>query len=278
MLYRFDWRDCRLILGVVGTEPSVMAQRVSTLLALPVVDFTKDGEVDLTVRELTDGAWLLEAGHIHQLYTNQDDLLVNLLAQMGQCFIQRTGLLLLHAAACSHDGKAVMFAGPSRVGKTSLALTAWLAGHEFLGDDCLAVDPHTLLAMTFPKALKLRVTERAIPVHLAPILPTEQHLVGRLCGEYRLLIGRGMPRMVAHERVHTLGKLYLVERASSGPSRVEPLTRDDALRGLLAQVLTTRPSAPIEGVNLLRNLRSEGAVFRLLLGENDLERAVELTM
>lgn len=280
MLFRFDWRDSRVTLAIDAADPTALARRVSTLLALPALALAlaEAAEVDLTAREREEGGgWLID-GQNQRFYAHGDDLLANLIAQIGQCFLRRTGLLLLHAAACPNDGEAVLFAGASRVGKSSLALAAWLAGHEFMADDVLAVDPRTRLTMTFPKALKPRLRERAVPEPLVSLLPDAHRLVGELSGEYRLLLGRGLPRMVAHERELAFGRLYLVERAPTGPSRVAPLPREAALRDLLAQVITTRPAAPMEAVRLLRDWWAEGRVYRLWLGENDLDRAVELML
>jgi len=280
MRFCFDWRDCRVTVAILGGEPMLLAGRVSTLLALPatVLVEAEAGAADLTARETAHGAWRLEGALTCWHHRHFDDLLINLIAQVGQSFLQRTDLLLLHSAACSHNGEAVLFAGASRVGKSSLALAAWLVGHEFMADDVLAVDPRTRLTMTFPKALKPRLRERAVPEPLVSLLPDAHRLVGEWSGEYRMLLGRGLPRMVAHERELAFGRLYLVERAPSGPSRVAPLPREAALRDLLAQVITTRPSAPMEAVRLLRDWWAEGKVYRLWLGENDLDRAVELML
>lgn len=272
---RYTWRDCAVTLAVQGAAASLLTARVGELLALPAEDV--DAPPDLTAQALPDGGWRLTWGECRQTLADLDDLLLLLLAQMSQLFAQRTRYLLLHAAACAQGEAAVLFAGPSRVGKSTLMLAAWRAGHTLLADDLLAVDPETRQAMTFPKAMKPRLAERRLPTP-AERLPGTQRLVGELNGEYRLLLGRGLPGMAAHDQSFRLGRLYLVARAASGPSRVATLERDTALRGLLAQVLTTRGAAPMEGVRLLKDWWSRGEVQRLWLGENDQEGAVALTL
>lgn len=51
------------------------------------------------------------------------------------------GLEVFHASAVVRDGEAIALLGPSRVGKTSLALALCRRGAEFLTDDVLAVEP-----------------------------------------------------------------------------------------------------------------------------------------
>ncbi len=50
------------------------------------------------------------------------------------------GLEVLHASAVVHEGRAVALLGPSRAGKTSLALELCRRGASFLADDVLALE------------------------------------------------------------------------------------------------------------------------------------------
>src|SRR5581483_12273022 len=50
------------------------------------------------------------------------------------------GLEVFHASAIVRDGEAVAFVGPSRAGKTSLALELCARGARFLADDVLALE------------------------------------------------------------------------------------------------------------------------------------------
>ena len=71
------------------------------------------------------------------------------------CFLGR-GDLPLHAAALEVDGRAVLFGGPSRAGKTTLAAFAAAAGHRLLSEDlsCIRLDPSPHV---FPGPATLRV-------------------------------------------------------------------------------------------------------------------------
>jgi len=51
------------------------------------------------------------------------------------------GLEVFHSSAVVHRGEAVAFLGPSRAGKTSLALELCRRGSSFLADDVLALEP-----------------------------------------------------------------------------------------------------------------------------------------
>lgn len=54
------------------------------------------------------------------------------------------GMLATHACAMVVDGKAVLCVGPSGSGKSTLSVEAALAGHGFLGDDYVLVDPRAV--------------------------------------------------------------------------------------------------------------------------------------
>ncbi len=52
------------------------------------------------------------------------------------------GDLPLHAAGVVIDGSAVLFGGPTRHGKTTLAACLWDAGHRILSEDLSCITPH----------------------------------------------------------------------------------------------------------------------------------------
>jgi hypothetical protein len=65
-----------------------------------------------------------------------------LIAQVLPFAAVLNGLEVLHASGVVRDGTAIAFLGPSRSGKTSLALELCRQGADFLADDVLALEPH----------------------------------------------------------------------------------------------------------------------------------------
>jgi HprK-related kinase A len=65
----------------------------------------------------------------------------------------RSEYLQLHAATLAHNGRAVVFAGPSGTGKSTLAAGLVARGWSYLSDEFALIDPDTLRVHPFPKAL-----------------------------------------------------------------------------------------------------------------------------
>jgi hypothetical protein len=66
------------------------------------------------------------------------------------------GLVPLHGACVGHGGRGVLLLGDSGAGKSTLALHSLLHGLDFLAEDAVFVQPHTLLATGVPNFLHLR--------------------------------------------------------------------------------------------------------------------------
>ena len=66
------------------------------------------------------------------------------------------GLVPLHGACVGRDGRGVLLLGDSGAGKSTLALHSLLHGLDFLAEDAVFVQPHSLLATGVPNFLHLR--------------------------------------------------------------------------------------------------------------------------
>lgn len=105
-------------------------------------------------------------------------VLTYLLWEVTQLLFERTGgRVHLHGAALVHDGKAIVLAGRSHAGKSTLA--AWLTyrGWGFLTDEAALVDPDSLMVSPFWRPINVRR-----PGPLDPILK-ERTLHGPLDAE-----------------------------------------------------------------------------------------------
>src|SRR5262245_54542872 len=85
---------------------------------------------------------------------------------MGTVLYQR-GLFVLHGSSVEVDGRAVVFIGPSCVGKSSIAATLYEAGHRVLADDVTALDLSPQAPIATPGFPLLKVD------------PTVAHALGR---------------------------------------------------------------------------------------------------
>lgn len=84
-------------------------------------------------------------------------VLIYLLWEISRLMFERTGERVhLHGAALVHNGRAVVLAGRSRAGKSTLA--AWLThkGWGFLTDEAALVEPQTLIVSPFWRPINVR--------------------------------------------------------------------------------------------------------------------------
>ena len=75
---------------------------------------------------------------------------LNLIAVAGSL-----GRVLLHAGAVERDGQAIVVAGESGRGKSTLTAALVQAGFNYLTDELVLIDPHTARVELYPKALDL---------------------------------------------------------------------------------------------------------------------------
>ena len=70
-------------------------------------------------------------------------------------------LLWLHAGAAAREGRALLFLGPSRSGKSTLVTELTRTGWHYLSDEVAPVDPHARTVMPFPLTPLVRKPGRA---------------------------------------------------------------------------------------------------------------------
>jgi hypothetical protein len=109
-------------------------------------------------------------GEPRRATVTDDYVLAHLLWEINRLVFERTGQRVhLHGAALARDGQALVLAGASRAGKSTLA--AWLThrGWGFLTDETALVDPETFTVAPFWRPIGVRR-----PGPLDSILPDEQ--------------------------------------------------------------------------------------------------------
>jgi hypothetical protein len=137
-----------------------------------------------------------------------------LIAQVLPFAAVLNGLEVFHASAVVLDGQAVAFAGPSRAGKTSLALALCRLGAGFLADDVLALERDGAGLVGHPGSA------------LAGVAREEAR---RLASLGEVLGANARELLVRTPTVATpapLAALFFLERCTDGPDepRFEPLT------------------------------------------------------
>jgi hypothetical protein len=159
------------------------------------------------------------------------------------CLIElfkRRGRFNLHAACLACDGRGVLLAGPSGVGKSTLAIGLVRAGLSFLSDDMVYLEPttSTVQIFAFPEAV-------GITQETADLYP-----------ELRVALdepaAHGFPKRLV--RVQTLLNaveisacpatvLLFPELCREEPSRLVALDPRDALLRLVPDILLTHPES-----------------------------------
>jgi hypothetical protein len=266
VLLALRWRDIQVVLHVCEGE---IARRVAHLLGLEVeVPAADAAEYDISVVMASDGYRVAWRGAV-RVVSCREDMLLYVVTLVSAAFLRKAPLLVLHAGTIVVHGAAVLFSGPPRVGKSTLALAAWQSGLPVIGDDWIVLDPQGMWVEPFPKSLKPRLRPTEAPLSLRRRCATDDYLAGWLNGEPRLVLGRHLEHMVPLERRFPLTALYYLERQVTGQSRVSPLRGHDALRCVLAQLMVTRAPAGLAVLRPLQALLQQHAVHRLSVGHHD---------
>jgi hypothetical protein len=187
-----------------------------------------DGTVNMRVEAHPDAGYLLWGPRYGSHFLSADGGRVScvadgareqdwqrmLIAQVLPFAAVLNGLEVFHASAVVLDGQAVAFAGPSRAGKTSLALALCRLGAGFLADDVLALERDGAGLVGHPGSA------------LAGVAREEAR---RLASLGEVLGANARELLVRTPTVATpapLAALFFLERCTDGPDepRFEPLT------------------------------------------------------
>jgi hypothetical protein len=179
--------------------------------------------------------------------------------------LKRRGRYSLHAAAVALGGKTLLFAGSSGSGKTTLALALARAGYAFLGDDMvfLARAGTRLQALAFPEAFDVTDETVALFPELGDLRGTEK-LPG--ASKYQFRVETRFNAQIAWRSDPVA--LIFPHFTGSLKSMLEPMDASAALLELVPNILLTETSASQQHLDVLSQLVSQCACYRLMTGRD----------
>jgi hypothetical protein len=148
-------------------------------------------------------------------------------------------LEVFHASAVVIDGHAVALAGPSRAGKTSVAVELCRAGASFLADDVLVLERHRGELLAHPGSPVAGIADPAEDVAsegVARVLATDSR--------------ERIVQMLTSVRPAPLTSIFFIDRRADGPARAE-FAQLDAAGTLLAATFNFVLSTPKRLTSLL---------------------------
>ena len=99
---------------------------------------------------------------------------IHLLIKLQELFLKdfirftRDQYYLLHSAVLVKNGKAILFPGASKSGKSTLSIALLRDGFKYVSDEVAAVDVNTLRTSGFPRAIAIREKTLSLFPNLEP--------------------------------------------------------------------------------------------------------------
>ncbi len=171
----------------------------------------------------------------------------------------RADFLQLHAATMVYDGKGVILAAGSGGGKSTLVVGLMARGWTYLSDEFALINPSTLNAHAFPKAVCVKAGAFGIVRELGLSFAGRPHYVKGLKGR----VGYVNPRELGPKTIGTQARIRLVvfpKYTSGRQPRLNPLTRAKAVFALAGSALNRHVFAD-QGVSVLSRVVREAECF-----------------
>jgi len=190
-------------------------------------DRTIHMDVRASKRSALGGKRFAVFGDGEQLFTSRrrDEVLPYLEWGINWRVIATRGeYLQLHAATLAYDGQAVVFAGPSGTGKSTLAAGLLARGWSYLSDEFALVDPDTLHVPPFPKALCIKAGSFDLVERLHLPLWRRRHYVKAFKGPVGYIRAQDVARQ-AETSPRPIRLVVFPRYAEGGEPRLYPVPR-----------------------------------------------------
>ncbi len=184
-----------------------------------------------------------------------------------QAIEQSPGLVRLHAAAVSAEGRVIALPGPMGAGKSTLAAALVRRGLGYLTDEVVAIEPATGEVRPYAKPVSLGVA----PVALGPVVWTPPAGADRFLGSAGVVPASALGSSETTPR--PLGAIVLPRYVEGAPTDIEPVGAADALGQLAAHTFHLD-----EPGTLATLARLVGDVPTYTLTSGDLDEAVDAVL
>jgi hypothetical protein len=285
-LYRLDWQGHSAYLR--GLDEAFLSELGRFLGLEPVLEeSTPAGVIDnlISVEQDKGGE---QAGTFHIITRDWQtsaishaQLLFATLEAIGQIFVYDLTGAIFHAGAFLRDTgglrdpKAIVFFGAPQSGKSTLGFAAWRRGLALVGDDRIALMEGGRRLCPFLKCLKLRLpADGALPPGLENA-PPRLMVKADIGYEIRLILARSLPGFCAYGQDAEVDIVVELKRGAAGETALSPLDPGVALDAAFQNVVS--PEFDSMGmVRMIKHQSAENRLFRLTIGPNDSEKALDL--
>lgn len=176
----------------------------------------------------------------------------------------RTDFLQVHAATLAHDGCGMMLAAKAGSGKSTLAAALLARGWSYLSDEFALIEPVTLRAHPFPKALCIKSGSFDVLEGLGLPLWRRGHYVKVLKGRVGYLSPHRCNAAVETEGV-PIRHVILPEYVEGAAPSLHPISRAEAAFALMGIAFNRDAFGP-DAVKMLSNVVRGATCFRLRSG------------
>ena len=197
----------------------------------------------------------------------------HLLWDINRRVVEETpNLLLLHASAAEHRGRAVIFPAEMDSGKTTLVAGLVRAGLRYLTDETVAIDGETLAVHPYPKPLSLDPGSWKVLPDLRPDLDPELEPFAR--GQWH--VDPGSIRADAVAPPVEVGFVIVPRYERGGGTELVPMPREEALLLLASSSFNIDRFGSERGLQVMAAVVRRSACYRLTI--DDLDVACELIL
>jgi hypothetical protein len=177
--------------------------------------------------------------------------------------LQSSGRALIHTAAIGTQNGAVLLGGDSGAGKSSTALRGLLNDMFYFGDDICGIENHGSASTVYSiySSAKLHAYDQP---KFSGLTPSKAHITGMEAHEKEIYLLS--PNFNSQLRLSSRIKAILIPDHSSGPMRMEPISKALTANVISASTNSLLPRSGIETIKAIANTARNVPCIRFHLG------------